>query len=185
MTESNDAESGPPGETTLQFLAGLIRDWGFALVVTLVIFFGYTLVFTPDAPTTGREVPDFTLTDLEGQETQLSSLDGQLVVLNFWFTSCQPCRAEIPELSAFAKAHPDVALYGVSTDTMPRERLKIASKRLGVEYPVLHDSHSHVARDYGIQVFPTTLVLRNREIVSARVGALRREDLESMVGHVH
>ena len=171
-----------------------MRDWGLALVVVVGVFIGYTLIFSPPPPPTGKIAPDFTLVDLDGESRQLSTLSEEVVILNFWFTSCDPCRAEIPELSAFAKEHPEVGLYGISTDTMPRERLKVAAKRLGVEYTVLHDVRSDVARRYGIQVFPTTLVLRDQEVIEARVGMLNQRELERMVsvamsgeheGHVH
>lgn len=40
----------------------------------------------PIAPVRGAQAPDFTLTDLNGDEVSLSDLRGQLVLLNFWAT---------------------------------------------------------------------------------------------------
>lgn len=190
---SNAAPSGPsvppgavqaPGEPQPQgFLMGLLRDWGIALAVVLVVFAGYNIFFGHKPPALGP-APDFSLSDLDGQSISLSMIDARadLVVLNFWFTTCPPCRAEIPELSGFAKDHPDIPLYGVSTDVgMPTARLKAESARLGVAYPVLHDARADVARQYGIDTFPTTLVIRDGEIVQAKVGRLDRATLESMV----
>lgn len=184
-----DGPSAPPGAVSTGeprptgFLVGLLRDWGIALAVVLVVFAGYNLFFGAKPPALGP-APDFTLPDLEGQQVTLSMVDAQaeLVVLNFWFTTCPPCRAEIPELSAFAKDNPDIPLYGVSTDLgMPTARLKAESARLGVAYPVLHDHRADVARQYGIDTFPTTLVIRDGEIVQAKVGRLDRATLDQMV----
>jgi peroxiredoxin len=47
--------------------------------------------------------PDFELPDIYGQKHRLSELKGKVVVLNFWFTSCAPCRAEMPELDSVKK----------------------------------------------------------------------------------
>ena len=43
---------------------------------------------------------DFTLTDIEGNTWQSDELKGDVVVFNFWFTTCPPCKKEIPELTS-------------------------------------------------------------------------------------
>ena len=176
----SDAPQGPKAPS---FLVGLLRDWGIALVVVLVVLLGYNALFPSGPPSLGPAT-DFTLDNLEGAEVTLSELDSpsDVIVLNFWFTTCPPCRAEIPELSEFADAHPDIPLYGVSTDLNLRPaQLKAASKRLGIRYPVLHDVRAQVSRRYGVNQFPTTLVIRDMQIVQARVGAVDRKTLEAMV----
>jgi peroxiredoxin len=169
----------PPAKES--FFGGLIRDWAMAIGSVVVLFAGYNWLFGPQAPALGA-APDFTLTDLDGKEVVLSEQQG-VVVLNFWFTSCPPCRAEIPELSRFHEAHPDIALYGVSTDLgMPTARLQSLSKQLGVRYPVLHDSRGSVSRQYGVSVFPTTLVIKDGQIVTSQVGVVNQRWLEAATG---
>ena len=169
----------PP--TPPSFLAGLLRDWGLALVVVVAVFAGYNLLFAPKPPALGPAA-DFTLSTPDGEVVTLSRLQADIVVLNFWFTTCPPCRAEIPELSAWSAANPETPLYGVSTDVgMPSARLQREAERLGVRYPVLHDVRAEVAGSYGINVFPTTLVVRDGQIVQARVGAVTGQILDQMV----
>src|SRR3954452_9770183 len=55
----------------------------------------------PLAQMAGEPAPDVTLTLLDGSPLRLSDLRGNVVVLNFWASWCEPCRAEIPELQAF------------------------------------------------------------------------------------
>lgn len=173
--------SAPPSRGA--FLLGLLRDWGFAIVVVLVALATWNLLFGARPPPLGP-APDFVLRDLDGRDVELSAIGGasDLVVLNFWFTACRPCRTEIPELTKFHVAHPEVPLYGVSTDTnLPLAALKHASERLGIRYPVLHDARGQVASAYGVQVFPTTVVLREGRIVQAHVGVLNHRGLEQLV----
>ncbi|MEN0065255.1 MAG: TlpA disulfide reductase family protein [Myxococcota bacterium] len=174
------ADATETRETTGSFVVTLLRDWGLALGVVLAVVVVFQLMFPPSVPSLGH-APDFTLPDLSGEPVTLSQLDDDVVILNFWFTDCPPCRAEIPELSAFAAEHPDVPIYGLSTDRMTPGRLKIAAKRLGIAYPVLHDARAEVARSYQVSAFPTTLVVKNQEIVQARVGGVNRHMLEHMV----
>lgn len=172
-------EAAPP--KTGAFLLGLLRDWGMAAAVVVVVFAGYNFFFAPSPPPLGP-APDFTLQDLDGKPVTLSAVDDDVVVLNFWFTTCPPCRAEIPELTKFHQEHPEIEMYGVSTDVNLRTaQLKTASSRLGVGYPVLHDMRAEVAQKYGVDVFPTTLVIKDGQIVSARVGGIDRKMLTTMV----
>src|SRR5258706_447848 len=58
--------------------------------------------FDPASVIVGSRSPEFALKSLDGATVKSSSLKGEIVVLNFWATYCQPCRAEIPELNSFA-----------------------------------------------------------------------------------
>src|ERR1700690_2361586 len=53
---------------------------------------------------------DFTLTNLEGQKVTLSSYRGKVVVLNFWGTWCEPCKAEMPSLNKLYLEYRDKGL---------------------------------------------------------------------------
>lgn len=160
------------------YWSGLAWDWGTAAAVVVALYFLYTLLFAPSAPR--GPAPDFTLADLTGTPVQLSQIEGP-VILNFWFTNCPPCRHEIPELVAYHQKHPDVPLYGVSIDQMPTKRLSVLSRKLGITYPVLHDKLQQVAGTYGVNVYPTTLIIKDGQIVNARVGEVTRQSLEYMV----
>jgi peroxiredoxin len=164
-------------------LKGLARDWLLAIVVVVALWFVWLTFFAP-SPQSSGPAPDFALADLQGEEVRLSEHD-HVVVLNFWFTSCPPCRHEIPELSAFHEANPDIPIYGVSVDRMAPERLAAMSRKLGITYPVLHDADSSVARLYGVSLFPTTVVVHQGEIANVRMGEVTKASLEAMVASVH
>jgi thiol-disulfide isomerase/thioredoxin len=46
----------------------------------------------------GTKAPPFALPDIAGKTVQLSDLAGKVVLLNFWYSSCVPCRIETPDL---------------------------------------------------------------------------------------
>ncbi|MEQ1570231.1 MAG: TlpA disulfide reductase family protein [Myxococcota bacterium] len=171
-------------EAPQNFVLGLIRDWAIAVVVVFGLFVAYAFLFRPAAPGLGP-APAFTLSDLDGAAVTLPSPAGELVVLNFWFTTCPPCRREIPELSRFHQEHPEIPLFGVSTDVgMSPQRLAAESRRLGITYPVLHDRRAEVAGLYGVDSFPTTLVIKGGKVVQAKVGMVDGPTLLRMVDQV-
>ena len=164
------------------FVKGMLRDWGIALGLAAVVLGGWRLLATSSHVSAGA-APDFTLTDLDGNEVKLSDLEGQKVVLNFWATWCGPCRSEIPELAAFQAAHPDVKLLGISVDErLSAEGVARVAERLGARYPILHDPYGAAGTPYGVNTLPTTFVVdEGGDIVDTRVGAVSQRGLERMV----
>jgi peroxiredoxin len=67
----------------------------------------------------GCVAPDFTLKDMDGKDVTLSSLRGQLVLIDFWASWCIPCREGMPGLkSLYAEYHgKGLEIIGVANDT--------------------------------------------------------------------
>ncbi|HSV76675.1 MAG TPA: TlpA disulfide reductase family protein [Bacteroidales bacterium] len=68
----------------------------------------------------GKPAPDFTLTDINGNEVSLSDFKGKVVYLKFWASWCGPCMRQVPPAAELKKRLADqedlVFLY-VSIDT--------------------------------------------------------------------
>ncbi|MFT4626498.1 MAG: cytochrome c biogenesis protein CcmG/thiol:disulfide interchange protein DsbE [Myxococcota bacterium] len=167
------------------FWLGLAKDWGIALAVVVGVFVVWTLFLAPK-PAASGPAPGFDLPDLEGGTLALADIAEGPAVLNFWFTSCGPCRHEIPELARFHAAHPEVPLIGISVDrNMAVPKLAVLSERLGITYPVVHDASGAVARSYGVDLFPTTFVLHDGVIQHVKMGEVDQAYLEDLLTHQH
>lgn len=110
-----------------------------------------------------------------GDRVSSDDFAGKVLVVNFWYAACGPCRAEAGDLE---KAHTtfegdDVAFLGINTSDSPEAAAAFA-ETWGVTYP------SVIAADDGavklafadktpIQATPTTLVLDRQGRVAARV----------------
>ena len=91
-----------------------------------------------------RPAPPFTLKDVSGKTVRLADFRGKVVLLNFWFSTCFPCRQETPDLVTLHNVHHDKGLVvlGINTDplVMPQDDGKMRRKFIEtyrIPYPVL------------------------------------------------
>jgi cytochrome c-type biogenesis protein len=97
----------------------------------------------PPPPVAGgnyQAAPEVELSTLEGQPFHLGDLRGRVVLLNFWATWCQPCRAEIPEFNAMQRELKSKGLEVVGVSTAPGDTVDVIrdfQKDLKQEYTVL------------------------------------------------
>ena len=133
--------------------------------------------------------PDFELTLFEteihakGEQLALSDLTGKPVVLNFWFPSCPPCRAEMPDFEEAFQAHKDevefVGVQQLGLDSIQDGQDFI--NEIGVTYAVGADEGSIIA-EYEVRGFPSTVFLdRDLGIQREWTGPLDREKLEELI----
>ena len=133
----------------------------------------------PEKVEVGQRAPDFSLKTLDGTTVKSSSLKGDIVVLNFWATYCQPCRSEIPELNQFAAAS-GAKVVGISLDPegAPTVRQYESRENLKLNYTVLLGDEEVFQRFDGVGI-PYTIVLdRSQRVVSIYRGPVNRETLE-------
>lgn len=133
----------------------------------------------PESVVVGSRAPAFTLTSLDGGTVTSASLKGQVVVLNFWATYCQPCRAEIPELNSFA-ASSGAKVIGITLDPegTPAVKEYEREQNFKLNYTVLLGNEEIFTRFNGVGI-PYTLVLdRTQHIVSIYRHPVDRETLE-------
>jgi len=118
------------------------------------------------------EVPDFRLTDTEGQSVSLSQFRGQRVLLNFWESWCGPCKVEIPSINRAAQKNPDLVVLGLASDSGNLSALRSAKENLGIEFRVLK-STAAVRKLYGVQKVPTTFLIdEDGKVAKAHVGVV-------------
>lgn len=157
----------------------MLRDWTVAVLVGVLVFFAFDWLATSNP--TGEVAPAFKLVNAAGGAVSLSDYSGQRVILNFWGTWCGPCVREIPEFAKWSKDHPDVPILGIAADSGEGAKLVRDAKRLGVTWPVL-ESDRAVLSAYGVDVFPTTIVVSaDGTIESAVQGAIDERGLERLV----
>jgi thiol-disulfide isomerase/thioredoxin len=110
---------------------------------------------------------DWKAVDLKGAPVDLGALRGEVVLVDFWATWCEPCRFSMPHHEELHRAYGEKGLrvVGVSVDEDPR-MIEPYAKELGVSFQLLWDKGGgETARRIGIQRLPTTLLLDRTGVV--------------------
>ena len=125
-------------------------------------------------PTEELMAIDFSLKDLSGRETTLSSFAGKVVFLNFWATWCGPCRAEIPSMEQLYAELRDEGFTIVAVNSQELEnQVSAFVKESGMSFPVLLDSTGKVGAVYSVRAIPTTYIIDSRGAIRARMVGTR------------
>jgi thiol-disulfide isomerase/thioredoxin len=111
-------------------------------------------------PWTGGATPPLALQDLSGRAHALEDYRGKVVLINFWATWCGPCREEMPSINKLraALAGQPFAVLAVNLgETEPRIRRFM--EQVPLEFPVLLDRDSAVAKAWRARVLPVSFLV--------------------------
>jgi thiol-disulfide isomerase/thioredoxin len=112
----------------------------------------------------GKALPHIELKELKGNIVNSDAFKGKVVYINFWTTTCGPCRAEFPELNRLQKKYKDSAVVFLSM--APETDLKVKSylKKYKIELPILANTES-LFNEWHIVAYPTHYFIDKRGIV--------------------
>jgi len=126
----------------------------------------------PEELRIGDEAPDFSMENIFGEEIRLSSLQGKVVLLDFWASWCKPCRKENPNIvKAYRKYHDkDFTVVSVSLDD-DREKWLRAIKKDKLVWDNLADFttlKNRAAIMYGVEFIPTSFLIDRQGKIRAK-----------------
>ena len=148
----------------------------FAVVTAAALFFvlrNPTSIYV----NVGDQAPDFSIKDEAGKEIKLSDYRGHVVFLNFWFTTCEPCKLEMPDMELVNRIYKDrkFKMLPISVDTNLDDVKKFYEKYKLTTMPKFLDPGKQVASRYNVRQFPETYIIDGNGIVLKHyIGALPR-----------
>ena len=152
--ESTDQTAEGPSRRALVFGGALV------VIVALLLLLTLGLRHAGAGPELGGPAPDFTLELYGGDEITLSELRGQVVVINFWASWCDPCRDEAPDLERVWREYQDqdVMFIGVDyVDTEAKAQKYLAE--FNVTYPNGLDVGQKISDAFRIRGVPETFFI--------------------------
>lgn len=150
------------------------------------LFFAFllTLAFQPSnvcvyAQNEGTKAPEIAIRTQSGNDFQLSSLIGKVVIVDFWASWCGPCRLGMPFLQELYEKYKDKGLevVGVNLDTKQENIEKfIAKLSTKPSFILLWDPKGTTPAVYKVSGMPTTLFIDKKGTIRYRHIGFKEED---------
>ena len=111
-------------------------------------------------PWEGGATPPLALEDMKGTTHSLSEYKGKVVLVNFWATWCEPCRAEMPSidrLRSSLKGKPFEVLAVNMAE--PLSRIEKFSAAMPLGFPLLRDRDGSVSKTWKAKLLPASYLI--------------------------
>ena len=112
----------------------------------------------------GKSLADFRFEDIQGNKLQKKELTGKVIVINLWFTSCQPCISEMPQLNELVAAHKDTNVVFIAPALDNMEGVTKFLLKHTFNYQVVPDQEKY-ADKLKVQYFPAHIVADKKGII--------------------
>jgi thiol-disulfide isomerase/thioredoxin len=130
----------------------------------------------------GQAMPHLTFEGLDGSSVTYVPAHGHVTFVNVFATWCTPCRAETPDLAAFAasEAGNGVDVIGIDQEETPAA-VEAFQARYDTAYPMIIDTGRTTKDLLGARNIPRTLVLDGNGIIRAVVsGPMTRAQMDQL-----
>lgn len=121
----------------------------------------------------GQPAPEFSAPDFSHHTLNVAAYRGDVVLLNFWASWCEPCLTELPVFRAWQQQYgaSGLQVIGVSMDDSPASA-EAAARRLKLNFPVVMGTVKLAGRYGGIYGVPVTfLIARDGTVADVIEGA--------------
>ena len=155
----------------------------FGILIALLGLMGWGLARAQRGQVQQGLAPNFSLTTFDGRNISLMDLRGKVIVLNFWASWCQPCRAEANYLEQTWRKYKDSGVVFIGVDYVDTEPNALAYiKEFGITYFNGPDLGTRISQSYGIKGVPETFyIAKNGELRGLKIGPLESPELEQKI----
>ena len=130
----------------------------------------------------GSQLPAIKLETVEGQEVSTQSLLNKPLIINVWYSTCEPCRRELPALANADMQYRNLVRFvGVNIKDSATVAREFAAQ-YGVEFELLLDKNGLFISQLGIATAPVTLAINQQGvIVGQKAGEISASQLDDLV----
>jgi thiol-disulfide isomerase/thioredoxin len=134
-----------------------------------------------NVPAAGKLFPSISLKNLSSEDVDFSALRGKPMVVNFWFSTCEPCKREFPALlDAAANTQGNISFVGVNpqdTAVAAQDFVNEYASELN-DFIYVRDPDGELLTKLGVGTFPMTLFVdAGGVIVSQHAGEITAKEL--------
>jgi uncharacterized protein (TIGR03435 family) len=158
--------------------------WRRTMITLVAVLLGTPSLWAHPAPGT----PAFSLDTLQllqapsGAKADWASLQGKVVVLEFWATWCSPCIASLPHINQLVESLDPAKFQFISIDDEEQKAVEIFLTKKKMSGWVGVDPSGSVFRQYGVEARPTTIIVdgKGRIVAVTEIDSVNAADLQAV-----
>lgn len=126
------------------------------IISTLVLLFIISMVINYiRKPDVNEDIYRLELTDIKGQGLKMYEYEKEPLVVHFWATWCPTCKFEASNIEKISENYQVIT---VAVNSGSNEEISAYMKEHNLEYTVINDKSGALAKKFGIEAYPTTLI---------------------------
>jgi len=157
------------------------------LAITILAFL---FILSPVSEAISVEInepaPDFTLSSINGEIISLSEKKGSVTILLYWRTEQKRSLMALKDnkdIMGDFKGK-DINVISVVADSESQDEVKNVLSKNKIEFPVVVDSGRQLYSNYGIRVYPTTVIIDKEGIISHNIPSHPLSYKKLLKGHI-
>lgn len=112
----------------------------------------------------GKTAETFKEFNIKNEKIDTEKLSGDVIVYNFWFTTCAPCKAEIPKLNQVKAKYKDKNVHFISIALDPEYKITPFLETTPLDYEIIPDGQ-WIAEKFGVTAYPTNIIVDKKGII--------------------
>jgi len=161
----------------------------FTTLLIIAFFAGNSYAQDKGLLTNKYKAPDFEIQLSAGKNIRLSDLKGKIVLINFFSTSCSPCRAELPMIQKHIwKKHgknDNFELLVIARDNSTEDIAKYLSLNTAIKFPIYPDTKRTIYQKYAKIGVPQNFVIDKEGNVLYHVTGYYEAEFLNMVNLIN
>lgn len=143
-------------------------------VKNLLLFVGFPVLIAGNAyfyfTEKAKRFPEIEFTLIDGKKLSSGEFTGKAVLINFWATTCSPCRKEIPDLINLHNEYSSkgLSVIGVAMSYDRPDQVIRYKQDYKIPYTLALDMDSAIATRLDVEAIPVTLLISPRGQVGYR-----------------
>lgn len=118
----------------------------------------------------GQAPAPLVLPDLAGRDVDLSAFKGEVVLVNFWATWCEPCREEMPSLQRLQQKLGGKGLRVLAVNVGEgAPRIRQFLERTPVALTILRDADSEAMKAWRVRMLPASFLVDRRGMLRYQI----------------
>ena len=106
----------------------------------------------------GKTADNFKEFSIKNEKIDTKNMAGDIIVYNFWFTTCAPCKAEIPKLNELKEKYKGKNVHFIAIALDPEYKISPFLKMFPLNYDIIPEGR-WIADKFGVNAYPTNIIV--------------------------